>query len=148
MSEKRESLIDLLSSSVREGVGERVRLAREEAGMSQAELAERIGRRQAYVSDVETGKTEPNATTLAVLAKILAKPVAFFFPESWRDPVQWTLKPDELTIEEQELFKELRKLDGFYYHTVAIHLFRALLELSQKQDDEMNRQSGEKDEAD
>lgn len=64
-------------------MGELIRKAREEAGFSQRELAERIYRRQAALSDMENGKMEPNASTLVYLAFNLKKPISFFFPDQF-----------------------------------------------------------------
>jgi transcriptional regulator with XRE-family HTH domain len=44
---------------------------REEAGMSQSELARRIDRRPAYICDLERGRWNPNLQTLAPLAEAL-----------------------------------------------------------------------------
>ncbi len=48
-------------------MGELIRNAREDSGLSQRELAELIYRRQAALSDMENGKMEPNASTLTLL---------------------------------------------------------------------------------
>jgi transcriptional regulator with XRE-family HTH domain len=64
-------------------MGELIRKAREEAGFSQRELAERIYRRQAALSDIENGKMEPNASTLVYLAFNLNKPISYFFPKPY-----------------------------------------------------------------
>jgi len=62
-------------------MGEKIRAAREEAGLSQAELAEQIFRRRATVSDIENGKSELGAITLSRMAFALDKPITYFFPK-------------------------------------------------------------------
>ena len=61
-------------------MGKRVRAARKEAGLSQEELAEIVGRRQATISDIERGKKEMGLSTLILVATALEKPVTYFFP--------------------------------------------------------------------
>ena len=56
--------------------------AREEKGFSQSELAEKMNRRQATISDIENGKSEIGVTTLAHFALELQKPISYFFPKS------------------------------------------------------------------
>lgn len=62
-------------------MGELIRKAREEMGFNQRELAEKIYRRQAALSDMENGKMEPNAGTLTLLSYHLQKPISYFFPD-------------------------------------------------------------------
>ncbi len=62
------------------GMGKLIKAAREEAGVSQRDLAERIYRRQAALSDMENGKMEPDASTLLLLSEYLKKPISYFFP--------------------------------------------------------------------
>ncbi len=62
-------------------MGKLIRQAREERGMSQTELAEQIYRSRPAISEMETGKMEPDATTLAYLAGALEKPIMYFFPD-------------------------------------------------------------------
>ena len=81
------------------GMGELIRKAREEAGFSQRELAERIYRRQAALSDMENGKMEPNASTLTFLSYHLNKPISYFFPNRY--------KPERMLDDLSELEKEI-----------------------------------------
>lgn len=46
-------------------VGATIRRARQDAGLTQAELAERAGTSQATISAYEAGRKDPSATTLA-----------------------------------------------------------------------------------
>lgn len=65
------------------GMGELIRKARDEIGLSQADLAKKIYRRQASVSDMENGKMQPDAETLVYLSLVLLKPISYFFPKQY-----------------------------------------------------------------
>lgn len=139
MSDQNE-VEDGLAIMVRREVGKQIRDARQEKGMSQAELANRMGTRQAYISELETGKTEPDMTTLVRLSMFLQQPTAYFIPESFRDQHHQLVKYGELSVEESELVNRLRKLElGFPYHQ-AIYLLKALAEYHEKGEEEFKRQ--------
>lgn len=80
-------------------MGELIKKAREEAELSQSDLAELIYRRRATISDFESGKHEPDASTLALLAAALKKPIQYFFPKYVSDE----LPLEELSPKEKEL---------------------------------------------
>ena len=63
-------------------MGELIRLAREEKGKSQSDLAKELNRRQATISDIENGKSEIGVLTLIQFALVLEKPISYFFPKS------------------------------------------------------------------
>lgn len=63
-------------------MGKLIKDAREENLWSQSELAERIHRRPATISDIENGKSDISIQTLLVLAIVLGKPISYFFPKS------------------------------------------------------------------
>lgn len=63
-------------------MGQIIRKAREERGMSQAELAKETKRRPATISDIENGKSEIGVLTLVLFAIVFSKPISYFFPES------------------------------------------------------------------
>lgn len=60
-------------------IGERIRLARERLGISQEELAMRIGKTQNAVSTYENGTRGIHISELPVLAEALGVPIAYFF---------------------------------------------------------------------
>jgi transcriptional regulator with XRE-family HTH domain len=60
-----------MSEDVRRLVGDNVRRLRTAAGLSQAELAERMGVDRAYVSGLEQGARNPTIITLWHTAKAL-----------------------------------------------------------------------------
>ena len=60
-------------------VGKRIQMAREEKGLTQAELAARLGCTQSALSNYELGKRKPNLDLLNEIAEILNKPLDYFF---------------------------------------------------------------------
>ncbi|HEV3159668.1 MAG TPA: helix-turn-helix transcriptional regulator [Xanthobacteraceae bacterium] len=70
-----------MSEDVRRMVGRNVKRLRIAAGLSQAELAERMGVDRAYVSGLELGQRNPTIVTLWHVAKALGVKVRPFFEE-------------------------------------------------------------------
>jgi transcriptional regulator with XRE-family HTH domain len=70
-----------MSEDVRRMVGQNVRRLRLAAGISQAELAERMGVDRAYVSGLEQGARNPTVVTLWHVAKALRAAMKEFFEE-------------------------------------------------------------------
>lgn len=58
-------------SSAVDNVGERIRQAREAAGLSTAQLARRLGVRTHTLSSWESGRAEPRANRLVMMAGVL-----------------------------------------------------------------------------
>lgn len=128
------SFYDHITPWIRQEIGKQVRTAREEMGWSQAELAEALDRRQAYISEIERGKTEPNSTTLISLAMVLKKPLLYFIPSDYRDPSQRQVSPAELSPEENEIIKRLREMEakgGFNYRQ-ALYMLNAMVNYEDK----------------
>lgn len=61
-------------------LGNQIKKARMETGLSQVELSNFLRKRRATVSDIENGKDEVDASTLALLACVLGKPLGYFYP--------------------------------------------------------------------
>lgn len=119
--------LEVIPNVIRLAVGQEIRAARTEAGMSQAELAARLDRRQAYVSELERGKTEPSMSLLVLLSRILGKSVISFIPPQWRDPSgREQLSKGELSTEELELLRTIREVQPAFRYHLAIHLVKAL----------------------
>lgn len=87
--------------------------------MSQADY-----RRRATVTDFESGKHEPDATTLALIAAALEKPINYFYP----DYIKREFKAEKLTTQEQELLIQFNKIWNDKLQEVAINQVRALAE--------------------
>ena len=73
-----------MSEDVRRMVGDNVRRLRLVAGLSQAELANRMGVDRAYVSGLEQGQRNPTIISLWHVAKALGVPMRSFFDEPKR----------------------------------------------------------------
>ncbi len=70
-----------MSEDVRGMVGRNVRRLRIAAGLSQAELAERMGVDRAYVSGLELGQRNPTVLTIWHIATALRVKVRSLFDE-------------------------------------------------------------------
>jgi transcriptional regulator with XRE-family HTH domain len=70
-----------MSEDVRRMVGRNVRRLRIAAGLSQAELASRMGVDRAYVSGLELGERNPTVITLWHVAQALGVKLRLFFRE-------------------------------------------------------------------
>ena len=71
--------------------GEKTREARQEADLTQAELAERVHRGQAAISQIENGKMLLDVETLVYLAGVLDKPICYFFSDRLSPPLEGEL---------------------------------------------------------
>ncbi|MDR2839738.1 MAG: helix-turn-helix domain-containing protein [Paludibacter sp.] len=56
--------------------GQILEQARKDTGMTQSELAEKVGSNKSYISRVETGRTEPRVSTFYRIASALGLSVA------------------------------------------------------------------------
>jgi transcriptional regulator with XRE-family HTH domain len=75
-----------MSSNVKRLFGKRLAALRESKNMKQHQLARLIGKRDKYISDLETGRTYPRPEMLSALAKALELPIsAFYFFEGVDD---------------------------------------------------------------
>lgn len=88
------------------GMGKLIRQAREESGLTQAEVARRIYRRQASLSNIENGLMEASASTLVYLSGALDKPITYFFPKG----IMRDLEPEPRTPELSELMIQASRL--------------------------------------
>jgi transcriptional regulator with XRE-family HTH domain len=66
-------------------IGERIKQAREEIGLTQLELAARLKCTQSALSNYELGKRKLNLTLLIEVAQILNKPIDFFTESTAED---------------------------------------------------------------
>jgi transcriptional regulator with XRE-family HTH domain len=87
-------------------MGERIRSARNEANLTQGQLAEKAYLRQATISDMEKGKREPSVSELLSISFVLSKPLAYFFPKGQA----YVIDETSLSKLEQELILNARNL--------------------------------------
>ena len=57
---------------------ERLRKAREEAGLTQTEVAKKLKRPQSHISNVESGQQRVDVVELQIFAKIYNKDINYF----------------------------------------------------------------------
>lgn len=65
--------------NLKQNIGYRVRLARKQKGMTQADLAEAIDKSFETISNIERGKTAPNFLTLWDISLVVGAPMKDFF---------------------------------------------------------------------
>ena len=59
---------------------ERLRAARLEAGFTQDQVAQQLGRPQSFVSKCESGERRVDVVELETFAEVYAKPLTYFLP--------------------------------------------------------------------
>jgi transcriptional regulator with XRE-family HTH domain len=113
-------------NSFTRGMGSLIRQAREEKGLSQRELASKIYRRQAALSEMENGLMQPDAETLLLLSYHLKKPIDYFYPSPYKPDPQ----PGELTEKENELIIHARRLNSDDFRKLIVQVI-ALADISE-----------------
>jgi len=103
-------------------LGNQIQKARLEAGLSQEELSKYIYKRRATVSDIENGKGEVDASTLAILAHVLKKPFGYFYPAF----LYQELKQEDLTPLENELLIQFRHIVDVTLQEVIINQVKVM----------------------
>ena len=89
-------------------IGKKIQKAREEAGLSQEELASRLGYTQAALSNYELGKRRLYLANIEQIARELNKPLSYFLEESAIPLKAEQGEPqDETTSEIVKLLSEL-----------------------------------------
>lgn len=75
-----------MSPSLKSLLGKRVCVLREAKNLKQHQLARLIGKRDKYISDIETGRIYPRPEVIVALSKALELPIsAFYFFEGMDD---------------------------------------------------------------
>jgi transcriptional regulator with XRE-family HTH domain len=101
-----------------EYIRNQLRKAREEARLSQYQLADRYGSTQSSISGIERGRVEIGAAALARFAQILHKPITYFYPGNH----------DTLDEQEEQLLYLFRGMPEDLRHA-ALASIRAQFEL-------------------
>lgn len=92
---------------IHEEIGKKIQRAREEAGLSQGELASRLGYTQAALSNYELGRRQPGFAKLELIARELGKPLSYFFEEQRTPPDADDARLDENISEMIELWCDM-----------------------------------------
>lgn len=89
-------------------IGKKIQKAREEAGLSQEEMASRLGYTQAALSNYELGKRRLYLANIERIARELDKPLSYFLADSpLRGDEEQNEPPDEIISEIIHLLSEL-----------------------------------------
>lgn len=86
-------------------IGERVKKIRKDRNISQKELADKSNVAQQTISNIETGRNEPNADTIRLLAVALGVSQSELLGE------EFLLSEHKLTMREYSLISEYRQLN-------------------------------------
>jgi transcriptional regulator with XRE-family HTH domain len=73
--------VGTINATEYEAMVERLRQARQEAGMTQETVAELLGRPQSFVSKVENGDRRIDPVELCYFADLYKKPLVWFLPD-------------------------------------------------------------------
>jgi len=94
-----------------EEIGRKLQKAREEAGLSQEDLAKKLGCTQASLSNYELGKRRLYLADLQRIGQLLGKPVTYFLEDS-EDKQSVNLNCDQLLKEPlvKDILEALRDL--------------------------------------
>jgi transcriptional regulator with XRE-family HTH domain len=103
-------------------MGQLIKLAREEVGLSQDELSKLIFRRRETLSMIENGRSEVGTITLARIAAHTEKPLTYFFPKHAKREI----KEEALSTEEQMLLNEFRNIPDEKLQEIAIRQVKSL----------------------
>src|SRR5918911_3565481 len=82
-------------------VGERLRSARVERGLTQEALAKGVVTK-GFISQVERNHLNPSLPKLRLLAERLGKPLSYFLGESPREDAAYLIKAADLAVRAQE----------------------------------------------
>ena len=112
-------------------VARKIRTAREEAGLSQSQLATRLGRTQTAVSYWEAGKRAPGLDDLVELSGALQRDIAYFLPgREETAPIRAILRATAQRLDRQDLDGALQQLVD---HAEALPEPVAAIEISASQ---------------
>jgi len=109
-------------------IGERILEARLESGFTQEELAKRIYKRRASLSDMENGKMLPDAFTLIMISDRTRKPIDYFMPEIYR--LNQELAEDELGPLEKDVLTQFRRISDPHTRKLILKQIKAAADLS------------------
>lgn len=118
-------------------MGAKVRAARNEAGLSQGQLADLTYTHINTIGKIENGKVEPTITTLMLIASSLQKPITYFLPM----PAEYRAAEDELPQWIRECVIHLRRIQSEHYQKSTLAMIKLNAELEEKEDVERTRES-------
>jgi transcriptional regulator with XRE-family HTH domain len=104
-------------------IGNRIRQAREQLGITQEKLADLVGRNQRSISQLENGERNLPASDILIFADVLRVPIEFFYADLL--PIVDTGQDADLTA---LLLAEFQRLPTPSLKQAAITLVRTLKE--------------------
>jgi len=116
--------LEINTDKLKAEIGEKLRLAREEASMSQEELAGRLGLSKVGYGALERGKNLIGLQYLVMLTFILKKPITFFLPRYTVSEAEMNDLSHDPTF--QRLVECYRAADPQLRHTLVDIAERAL----------------------
>lgn len=87
-------------------IGQRINMARQEADLTQAQLAEMVYKSQGNISDYEAGRHRISAIDLMMIAHAVEQPPEFFVPH----PFYASRKKSDLTPKQRRLIHFIQKI--------------------------------------
>ncbi len=99
-------------------LGQRIRQARDNIGMSQRDFSDAVGKDQTAISEYETGKRKIYAVELSQFAHVLQVPVSYFYEGSI-----------QLNDLDHVLLNEFRNLPNLEAKQLILQMVRALSSL-------------------
>ena len=66
-------------------IGNKIKLARELARLTQEDLEKKSGVSQALISRIEAGDTAPTVTKWLMIVKAIGLPIEYFIPDSFKE---------------------------------------------------------------
>lgn len=104
-------------------IGQKIREARLEQGLTQEKLAEMVYKRRASLSDMENGKMFPDAFTLILIANRLGKSLDYFVPGMYRTAIEYL--DTDLSALEKDLIAQFRRVPDHDWQTLIIQNVKA-----------------------
>lgn len=99
-----------MSNKQQNTIGRTIKVLRAASGISQKDLAERVGIKPNYLSLVESGKREPSVSVLRTISQELHVPMSFLFWESSNGSKHADGKQDQLVDKIKQLLLEVESL--------------------------------------
>ncbi len=90
-------------------IGEKIKNLRESEGLTQEEVAEKVGVSKEFISMVESGKRNPSLEVLSKIASIFSKEASYFM-DTKRDDFALALRTAEINEKDKD---EIRKFKDF-----------------------------------
>ena len=90
-------------------IGQKIKKARKEAGMSQEDLGRALGLTDKAVSTYEVGRASPSIDTLKEISKVTYKPITYFMSDGDPDDINLEVKMKIIERELTEIKEILRR---------------------------------------